>query len=171
MYRRHIILALSQTAKTKLGACLLESISRAVGPPWRTTPGHHLGGRVVASSAGCWLIMSLPSQGRGASATATAPPAAPAVRARPPGHHGHALAGVSHHRPSCMRAGGTSVYDGSPSTFLPTPARGCVHHPFHPCCTVHVSYLSWTQLASHGLNFLTLMVMMIMIAPGLTHLV
>ena len=49
MYRRHIILALSQTAKTKLGACLLESISRAVGPPWRTTPGHHLGGRVVAS--------------------------------------------------------------------------------------------------------------------------
>jgi hypothetical protein len=119
----------------------------------------------------CWLIMSLPTQGRrvrraSTTAPATAPRpagAAPAARARPSGHHDHALDRGRVASSPIMRAGGTSVYD-DPSTYLPTGrGRGCVHHSG---CTVYASDLSWTQLASHGLTAQTLTLMMIMIAPA-----
>jgi hypothetical protein len=85
----------SQTPKTQFDARFvgnLESVSHAVGPPWRTpAPFWHFG----RSRGGSLPSPNARKEGRRVCAR---------VR-RPSCHHGHALAGVcvSHHRPSCAR--------------------------------------------------------------------
>jgi hypothetical protein len=102
--------------ETELGACLLEPTFHGVGPPFED----HARIIVLAfgtrrgSSAGCWLIMSLPTQGRWCNLQVRQRHDRPAgavlaARARPSGHNNdHALAGVSSSSP-IMRTGGTSV--------------------------------------------------------------
>jgi len=97
--------------KTKLGACLLESIiSRAVGPPWRTTPASygHLGRGSSARRLAVMLAHHVAPNARkkGAPCECDGATAGRALIMTT-----RSIAGVSHHRPSCARAVHTSVYD------------------------------------------------------------